>query len=61
MLESYLKDRRRRLPCAAYPNGEYGAESSFDGVPIIIGKNGIDPIFFFSNWFLVGNRMYVYI
>ncbi len=44
MLESYLKDRRRILPCAAYLNGEYGTEGLFVGVPIIIGKNGIEKV-----------------
>ncbi len=44
MLESYLKDKRRILPCAAYLNGEYGVEELFIGVPVIIGKNGIEKI-----------------
>ncbi|QKX01819.1 malate dehydrogenase [Wolbachia endosymbiont of Cruorifilaria tuberocauda] len=44
MLESYLKDKRSILPCAAYLNGEYGVENLFIGVPIIIGKSGIEKI-----------------
>lgn len=44
MLESYLKDKRRILPCAAYLNGEYGVKDLFIGVPVIIGKNGIEKI-----------------
>lgn len=44
MLESYLKDKRRILPCAAYLNGEYGVKDLFIGVPAIIGKNGIEKI-----------------
>lgn len=38
MLESYLKDKRRILPCAAYLSGEYGVKDLFIGVPVIIGK-----------------------
>lgn len=44
MLESYLKDKRHILPCAAYLNGEYGVKDLFIGVPVIIGKNGIEKI-----------------
>ncbi|QOD38431.1 malate dehydrogenase [Candidatus Wolbachia massiliensis] len=44
MLESYLKDKRRILPCAAYLNGEYGVKDLFIGVPVIIGKNGIEKV-----------------
>ncbi|KLT21970.1 malate dehydrogenase [Wolbachia endosymbiont of Armadillidium vulgare str. wVulC] len=44
MLESYLKDKRRILPCAVYLNGEYGVKDLFIGVPAIIGKNGIEKV-----------------
>lgn len=44
MLESYLKDKRRILPCAAYLNGEYGVKDLFIGVPTIIGKNGVEKV-----------------
>lgn len=44
MLESYLKDKRRILPCAAYLNGEYGVKDLFIGVPVIIGKNGVEKV-----------------
>jgi malate dehydrogenase len=44
MAESYLKDQKRMLPCAAYLNGEYGVNDLFVGVPVIIGKNGIEKI-----------------
>ncbi|MDR2831924.1 MAG: malate dehydrogenase [Rickettsiales bacterium] len=44
MLESYLRDERRILPCAAYLNGEYGVKDLFIGVPAIIGKNGIEKV-----------------
>lgn len=44
MAESYLKDQRRILPCAAYLSGEYGLKDIYVGVPAIIGANGIEKI-----------------
>ncbi len=44
MAESYLKDKRRLLPCAAYLSGEYGLDSMYVGVPVIIGENGIEKV-----------------
>ena len=44
MAESYLKDKRRVLPCAAKLNGEYGIKGLYIGVPVIIGKNGVEKI-----------------
>tara|TARA_B110000438_G_scaffold250285_1_gene254068 strand:- start:423 stop:1370 length:948 start_codon:yes stop_codon:yes gene_type:complete len=44
MAESYLKDLKKTLPCAAFLNGEYGATNLYAGVPIIIGKNGVEKI-----------------
>ena len=44
MAESYLKDQRRLLPCAAWCKGEYGLEGMFVGVPAIIGKGGIEKV-----------------
>jgi malate dehydrogenase len=44
MAESYLKDKRRVLPCAAYLNGEYGVKGMYVGVPVVIGANGIERI-----------------
>ena len=44
MAESFLKDQRRLLPCAAWCNGEYGLDGLFVGVPAIIGKNGIEKV-----------------
>ena len=44
MAESFLKDHRRLLPCAAWCNGEYGLDGIFVGVPAIIGKNGIEKV-----------------
>ncbi len=44
MAESYLKDKRKLLPCAAYCQGIYGLNGLFVGVPVIIGKNGVEKI-----------------
>ncbi len=44
MAESYLKDQKRLLPCAAYCDGEYGLKGTYVGVPTIIGKDGIERI-----------------
>lgn len=44
MAEAYLKDQKRLLPCAAYVDGKYGLEGMYVGVPVIIGKNGVERI-----------------
>ena len=44
MAESYIKNLRKELPCAAYLNGEYGFRDIYAGVPVIIGKNGVEKI-----------------
>ena len=44
MAESYLRDKRRVLPCAAHLSGEYGIEGMYVGVPIVIGANGVERI-----------------
>jgi len=44
MAESYLKDKKRILPCAAYLNGEYGVKDLYVGVPCVIGAGGIEKI-----------------
>ncbi len=44
MAESYLKDQRRILPCAAHLNGEYGRNKLYVGVPVIIGAKGVEQI-----------------
>lgn len=44
MAESYLKDQRRLLPCAARLSGEYGVKDLYVGVPVIIGRNGVEKI-----------------
>ena len=44
MAESYLRDQRRIIPCAAYLEGQYGLTDIYVGVPTIIGKNGVERI-----------------
>ena len=44
MAESYLKDLKKQLPCAAYLNGEYGTKNLYAGVPVIIGANGVEKV-----------------
>jgi len=42
--ESYLKDKKRVLPCAAYLNGEYGVKDLYVGVPVVIGAKGVERV-----------------
>ena len=44
MAKAYLNDEKKTLPCAAYLNGEYGIKDIYAGVPIIIGKSGVEKI-----------------
>jgi malate dehydrogenase len=44
MAESYLKDQRRVLPCAAHLSGQYGVKDAYVGVPVVIGANGVERI-----------------
>jgi len=44
MAESFLKDLKKQLPCAVYLNGEYEAKNIYAGVPVIIGKNGVEKV-----------------
>ncbi len=44
MAESYLKDQKRVLPCAAYLNGEYGVKGLFIGVPVVISAKGVERV-----------------
>lgn len=44
MAESYLKDKKRVLPCAARLNGEYGIDGLYIGVPVVIGAEGVERI-----------------
>ena len=44
MAESYLRDKRRLLPCAAHLSGQYGVDDLYVGVPAIIGANGVEKV-----------------
>jgi malate dehydrogenase len=44
MAESYLKDKKRILPCAAYVKGEFGVKDIYVGVPCVIGEGGVEKI-----------------
>ena len=44
MAESYLKDKKRVLPCAAYLNGQYGVKGLYVGVPTVIGAGGVEKV-----------------
>jgi malate dehydrogenase len=44
MAESYLRDKKRVLPCAAYLNGEYGVKDLYVGVPVVLGAKGVERI-----------------
>ncbi len=44
MAESYLKDKKRLLPCAAHLTGQYGVDDLYVGVPVIIGAGGVERI-----------------
>ncbi len=44
MAEAYLKNEKKLLPCAAYLSGEYGIKNIYAGVPVIIGKSGVEKI-----------------
>jgi malate dehydrogenase len=44
MAESYLKDKKRVLPCAAHLKGEYGVDNLYVGVPVVIGAGGVERI-----------------
>ena len=44
MAESYLKDKKRVLPCAAYLTGEYGVRDLYVGVPVVIGAKGVERV-----------------
>ncbi|MGN7678482.1 MAG: malate dehydrogenase [Anaplasma sp.] len=48
MLESYISDKRMVLPCSAYLEGQYGVRDLFVGVPVVIGRNGVEKILEFS-------------
>ena len=44
MAESYLKDKKRVLPCAAHLSGQYGVDGLYVGVPVVIGAGGVERI-----------------
>ncbi len=44
MAESYIKNLKKQLPCAAFLNGEYNTKDIYAGVPVIIGSNGVEKI-----------------
>jgi malate dehydrogenase len=44
MAESYLKDKKRVLPCAAWLNGEYGVKDMYVGVPVVVGQKGVERV-----------------
>ena len=44
MAQAYLNDTKKLLPCAIQLNGEYGVKDVYAGVPVIIGKNGVEKI-----------------
>ncbi|WP_425105603.1 malate dehydrogenase [Ancylobacter sp.] len=44
MATSYLRDKKRLLPCAAYLTGQYGIDDLYLGVPVIIGANGVELV-----------------
>ena len=44
MAESFLKNKKMILPCAAYLNGEYGVKGLYVGVPVVIGSKGVEKV-----------------
>ena len=44
MAESYLRDKKRVLPCASYLSGQYGVENLYVGVPVVIGAGGVEKV-----------------
>ena len=44
MAESFLKDKKRVLPCAAWLTGQYGIKDMYVGVPVVIGAGGVEKI-----------------
>ena len=44
MAEAILEDRKRVLPCSTYLSGEYGMDDIYIGVPVVLGRNGVERI-----------------
>ncbi len=45
MVEAIIRDKKRVLPCAAYCDGEYGVGGYFVGVPVVLGRGGLERVF----------------
>ncbi len=45
MVDAILRDRKRVLPCATYLQGEFGVDGLFVGVPVVLGKGGLERVF----------------
>ena len=45
MVDAILRDRKRVLPCATYLQGEFGVDGLFVGVPIVLGRGGLERVF----------------
>jgi malate dehydrogenase len=44
MVDSVLRDKKKILPCAAYLQGEYGIKDVYLGVPVVLGRRGVERI-----------------
>jgi malate dehydrogenase len=44
MVEAILKDKKKILPCAAYLNGQYGTRGLYVGVPVKLGRSGVEQV-----------------
>ena len=44
MVECYLRDQKKILPCSAYLRGQYGVKDLYVGVPVVLGANGVEKI-----------------
>ena len=44
MAESFLKNQKKELPCAAYLSGQYGVKDLYVGVPVVIGSKGVEKV-----------------
>ena len=45
MVDAILGDRKRVLPCATYLQGEFGVDGYFVGVPVVLGRGGLERVF----------------
>ena len=45
MVDAILGDRKRGLPCATYLQGEFGVDGYFVGVPVVLGRGGLEKVF----------------